>query len=247
MPSLGWRWRGRRLAGTLALAAVLTAAIALAPAGEAGRFTFAATVVRVVDGDTLDVRLASGLRARVRVLGIDAPERGRCFGAASTARARALAPAGLRVALVGDRTQPTRDRFGRLLAYVRGGGGDVGRALLATGHARVYVVRRPFLRVASYRASERAARDAFRGLWGACLASQTEPPPPAASPPPPPPPPPLPADPPLPPEPPMPLAACADLLDNDADGLVDFPADLECASPADTDETTGHEPPPPGS
>ncbi len=47
------------------------------------------------------------------------------------------------------------------------------------------------------------------------------------------------------PPPPPPPAACADGLDNDGDGLVDFPADPGCASSSDTDETDAPPPPPP--
>jgi hypothetical protein len=37
--------------------------------------------------------------------------------------------------------------------------------------------------------------------------------------------------------PPPPVAACGDGLDNDGDGLVDYPADPGCTSTSDTDET----------
>lgn len=46
---------------------------------------------------------------------------------------------------------------------------------------------------------------------------------------------------------PPPPAACGDGQDNDADGKVDFPADLGCTSAADTDETDSPPPPPPPS
>jgi micrococcal nuclease len=39
-------------------------------------FRLSGVVTRVVDGDTLDVRLRNGRKDRVRVLGIDTPERG---------------------------------------------------------------------------------------------------------------------------------------------------------------------------
>lgn len=45
-------------------------------------------------------------------------------------------------------------------------------------------------------------------------------------------------------EPPPPVA-CADGLDNDADGKVDYPADPGCTSASDTDETDPAPPPPP--
>lgn len=45
--------------------------------------------------------------------------------------------------------------------------------------------------------------------------------------------------------PPPPPAACSDTLDNDSDGLIDYPADPGCSSAADTDETNAPPPPPP--
>lgn len=42
--------------------------------------------------------------------------------------------------------------------------------------------------------------------------------------------------------PPTPL--CNDSLDNDGDGLIDYPADPGCSAPADTDETNAPAPPP---
>jgi hypothetical protein len=46
--------------------------------------------------------------------------------------------------------------------------------------------------------------------------------------------------------PPPPPAACADGLDNDADGYIDFPADIGCSDSADTDEFNATQPPPSG-
>jgi Staphylococcal nuclease homologue len=104
----------------------------------------------------LDVRLSNGRRDRIRVLGIDTPERGACYSAEATARTSALA-GGKRVRLIGDARQPTRDRFGRRLAYVTvPGGADLGQRLLAGGFARVLVVGRRFSRYPSYVATESA-------------------------------------------------------------------------------------------
>jgi endonuclease YncB( thermonuclease family) len=127
-------------------------------------------VVKVIDGDTLDVRLTSGKRDRIRVLGIDSPEmkpRERCATQA-TAEARRLAQ-GKSVRLTTDRTQALRDRHGRLLVYVTlPGGTDLGRRLLASGYATVYVFNKPFLRLPAYKAAQKAARSKSVGLWGDC-------------------------------------------------------------------------------
>ena len=102
-------------------------------------FTKTGKVTYVVDGDTLDVRLTSGKTERVRVIGIDSPERGVCGASDATQATRSLA-GDKNVTLVGDGTQDTRDRYGRLLAYVwLPSGKDLGYQLVAEGHAKVYV------------------------------------------------------------------------------------------------------------
>lgn len=93
-----------------------------------------ATVTRVVDGDTIVVRLGTGRQERVRYIGIDTPEReDACFEAASDANSRMVE--GERVRLVRDRSE--RDRYGRLLAYVYRVSDDlfVNEALVREGFA----------------------------------------------------------------------------------------------------------------
>jgi micrococcal nuclease len=145
------------------------------PAGrEAGSaaawFSYRAKATRVIDGDTLVARI--GRRSeRVRLIGINAPEVGRCYASEATAMARKLALS-RRVTLQGDRTQSRRDRLGRLLAYVELPGKrsrDLGRELIRAGRARVFVFNRPFARVRSYRAAQVAAIAGRLGLWGTCV------------------------------------------------------------------------------
>ena len=136
----------------------------------AGAFTYRGTVAHIVDGDTLDVRLVSGKSERIRLIGIDTPERGECYAAKATERARQLAMS-QPVVLRGDPTQDTRDRYGRLLAYVWiPGGRDLGYQLVAGGFAKVYVYRNAFERLPAYRSAERAAKGAAGGQWKACTA-----------------------------------------------------------------------------
>lgn len=154
----------------------------LGAAASGGEFTQKAVVTQVLDGDTLDVRLAGGKRERVRLIGIDAAERGACFADQSAARARQLALS-QPVVLRGDGTQDTRDRYGRLLAYVwLPGGRDLGYQLVAGGYARVYVYRTPFQRLGAYRTAEGRAKRAGAGAWKACTTIRPAvPSPPAAS------------------------------------------------------------------
>lgn len=174
-----------RLLAALALVAVSLLVVGSVSGAPGGRFTQRGTVTQVVDGDTVDVRVAGGKRVRVRVLGIDTPERGACHFRQASAQARRLA-LGKRVVLRGDATQDTRDRYGRLLAYVwLPGGKDLGYQLVRGGFAKVYVFERPFRRVSAYRRAELVAQRAPRGLWERCAKppsptrEPTIPPPPA--------------------------------------------------------------------
>jgi endonuclease YncB( thermonuclease family) len=167
------------LAASVGLGLLVALVPASSPAATSGRFSLHGTVSRVVDGDTLDVVLTSGRRERVRLIGIDTPERGVCYSTAATSRARRLALA-KRIVLKGDGTQHTRDRYGRLLAYVwLPGGKDLGFQLIAGGFGKVYVYHGAFERLAAYRRAERSARTATAGQWQACGAGATVPPPPS--------------------------------------------------------------------
>ncbi len=164
--------------GALTVAAVfvagLLAALSFSSTGTAtssGAFTLNGRVIHVVDGDTVDVRLRSGKRERIRVIGIDTPERGVCFFSQFSRRTSEFA-LGKNVTLRGDATQDTRDRYGRLLAYVDvNGHRDLGLALVQGGYAAVYVFREPFQRLGRYRAAAASAKGARAGAWTACSSS----------------------------------------------------------------------------
>lgn len=86
-----------------------------------GRSYANATVVEVVDGDTIDVRIGRR-RARVRLIGINTPETvdprrpAECYGAEASALTKELLPPGTPVRLERD-TEP-RDDYDRVLAHV---------------------------------------------------------------------------------------------------------------------------------
>jgi micrococcal nuclease len=157
------------------LVVACTGTAGLATAATSGAFTQKGIVTEVVDGDTLRVRLVNGKSERVRLIGIDAAERGTCYADRAAARARELALS-QPVVLRGDATQDTRDRYGRLLAYVwLPGGRDLGYQLLAAGFAKVYVYRDPFQRLSAYRNAEGKAKAAPAGAWKACGSSAIRP------------------------------------------------------------------------
>jgi micrococcal nuclease len=125
-----------------------------ARAGDTPRLS--GVVVGVADGDTIDVRLVSGM-IRVRLHGVDAPERDQPYGMASRRELSRLV-FGRDVEL-----EPVeQDRYDRLVARVWLGDTDVNAELLELGAAWVY---RRYAREASDCVREQAARDRGRGLW----------------------------------------------------------------------------------
>jgi micrococcal nuclease len=140
-----------------------------------------ALVLKVVDGDTIDIRDDNRGRLRVRLLGIDTPETKKpgftvgCWGPEATEFARTTM-LGQRVALVPDPTQDTTDRYGRTLAYlVRSDGWDYSIEAARAGTARSYVyANNPVGRYAAIEAAEAEARSALRGLWGPPCNGDTE-------------------------------------------------------------------------
>lgn len=161
------------LASTL-LAASVTTAASTASADSAAPIVQRGRVVKVVDGDTIDVRIDGGKERRVRLIGIDTPEVYgvvECGGPKASKSLKRMLPVGTRVRLVSDPTQDRKDFYGRILRYVTkiGTGQDVNRAQVWRGWARVYVFNHnPFKRVDSYRRAQRNANGHDRGIWGLC-------------------------------------------------------------------------------
>ncbi|MHC4790785.1 MAG: thermonuclease family protein, partial [Planctomycetota bacterium] len=77
------------------------------------------TVIKVVDGDTLDINIPNGKyeHTRIRLWGIDAPEKNQYFGAEAGDFAQKLA-LGEQVTVYLEEHR-TRGKYGRLLAYVQ--------------------------------------------------------------------------------------------------------------------------------
>ena len=79
------------------------------------------TVVRVVDGDTVKVRLGSHTET-IRLIGVNTPETKHptkgveCWGPEASAHTHLMLPAGTEEFVVRD--EEARDKYGRLLAYV---------------------------------------------------------------------------------------------------------------------------------
>jgi micrococcal nuclease len=134
----------------LALAALLTAPELRRPC----------TISRVVDGDTF--YCADGLK--VRLIGLDAPERGQGRAAREASAAlRRLLPVGARVQLEQD--VAPRDRYGRTLAYAWRDSLLVNERLLREGWAFLLTVPPNVRYVDRLERAQRAARMQKAGLW----------------------------------------------------------------------------------
>lgn len=134
-----------------------------------------ATVVRVVDGDTVVLR-GRGVGplpaepTRVRVLLVDTPEvhtQQECLGEEAAGRAADLLPDGSPVRVQAD--QDPADRFGRALLHVWNADGvNVGEALVREGFATVLQLDPNELHLGAFQAAQDDAQRAGRGLWSAC-------------------------------------------------------------------------------
>jgi endonuclease YncB( thermonuclease family) len=139
----------------LGLLAVLLLAALLASCWESVE-TSSAEVVGVDDGDSFTV-LRNQEEQRVRLQGIDAPERGQAF--ANRARQHL---SGLVYGKMVEIEHLGEDRYGRILARVRVGDVDVNLRMVDDGYAwhfKRYSTERALAR------AERRARRARRGLW----------------------------------------------------------------------------------
>jgi endonuclease YncB( thermonuclease family) len=139
------------------------AAAALATAGLAQAHEVGGRVVAVQDGDTVTILDAARVQHRVRIAGIDAPEKSQAFGE--------VAKQSLVRLVHGQHVEarcPKRDRFGREVCSVFLGTTDVGLEQVRAGYAwwyREYAREQTADDRAAYEAAETGARQARRGLW----------------------------------------------------------------------------------
>ncbi|MCX8031934.1 MAG: thermonuclease family protein [Thermoleophilia bacterium] len=127
-----------------------------------GRLT--GRVLEVVDGDTLVVAVKGVGNEKVRLIGIDAPERDERFYTESK-RELARLVSGKTVGLETDVEE--RDRYGRLLAYVWLGDVLVNAELVRSGVVTLYTIPPNVRYVELLEAAQEEAQAAGRGMWGA--------------------------------------------------------------------------------
>lgn len=124
---------------------------------SASVFAQSGQVVRVLDGDTLDLLTPDKRVVRVRLLEIDAPESAQAFGTRST-KGLAYLCAGKPAVLKSTDV----DRYGRTLARVYCDGVDANLEMVRMGLAWAY---RRYVKDPAILAAEQEARAEQRGLW----------------------------------------------------------------------------------
>lgn len=147
------------LLATLIFAASCTISSGASPGNSGGVAGENARVTRVIDGDTIDVRIGdSGYR--VRYIGVNTPERDEaCYAEATDANA--ILVRDQTVTLVKDTSET--DQYGRLLRYVYVGDTFVNASLVRDGWAESVEYPPDTARASEFRGLERDAAAANRG------------------------------------------------------------------------------------
>ncbi len=125
--------------------------------------TISGRIFGIADGDTVTVLDAQHVQHKIRLAGIDAPEKSQPFGNQSKQSLSDLA-FDKTVVVEADK----RDRYGREVGKVLVNGRDVNLIQVERGmawHYKAYAGEQSINDRALYEAAEAAARTARRGLW----------------------------------------------------------------------------------
>lgn len=132
-------------------------------------------VIKVVDGDTIAVDI-EGVSETIRLIGINTPETVdprkpvECFGIEASNKAKELL-SGKSVALEKDSSQDERDKYGRLLRYIKTKDGlFYNLEIIKQGYAYEYTYGIPYKYQREFKEAENYARTKKLGLWadGVC-------------------------------------------------------------------------------
>ena len=165
-----------RLVGSVCLCLFLFSCTTNGPQNQTiqqPRHGVVATIVKVVDGDTVDIDL-NGRNERVRIIGVNTPETKHptkpieFFGPEASAYMTTLLPKGTRVRI--ERDVEARDRYGRMLLYLYIDSNNlfINLDLVVRGYGKPMSIepntfhRNDFVRAASQ------AEVANVGFWKAC-------------------------------------------------------------------------------
>lgn len=134
----------------------------------------AAKVLKVIDGDTIEVSLNSKTE-RVRLIGIDSPEIPderkpvQCFGKEASNKAKEVLN-NKTIILESDPTQRDKDEYGRLLRYVFVDNLNFNELMISEGYAYEYTFKgNSYKYQPEFIQAEKIARESSRGLWKKCV------------------------------------------------------------------------------
>ncbi len=124
-----------------------------------------AVALRVNDGDTITVRV-NGRSERIRLIGIDAPEMGQFpWGVKAKRHLQEILSSSREVFLEFDVDR--RDKYGRLLAYVRTGDGRlINEEMVKDGYAVLFTFPPNVRYVGLFKKAQADARRRKAGIWG---------------------------------------------------------------------------------
>ena len=123
----------------------------------AGAQTITGRVVTVYDGDTFTLLRDDMTQLKIRINGIDAPEKSQAYGRRSKEYLASLIASRRVTARV-----CSTDRYGRLICRVKHNGKDISLEMIRSGYAWHYS---HFDNTPEYARAEKEAREAHRGLW----------------------------------------------------------------------------------
>jgi len=166
--NVGQTWAVRvpskvRRSALRALVATFMAGVLLMASSGAVADTLVGEVVGIADGDTLTLLDATKTQYKIRLAGIDAPEKRQPFGDRSK---QSLAAMVFRKQITVDWTK--RDRYGRIVGKILVGGEDACLAQVRAGlawHYKAYAREQSQVDRVIYEQAEGEARRDRRGLW----------------------------------------------------------------------------------
>ncbi|TSC55750.1 MAG: micrococcal nuclease [Parcubacteria group bacterium Gr01-1014_18] len=132
-----------------------------------------ALVMRVIDGDTLEVKMMNTQKTeKVRMIGIDTPElhnhgkKPQWLAREACQRTRELLE-GQKIEMESDTNQDNRDKYHRLLRYIFLNGKNINEQLVEEGFAYEYTYDEevPYDKQSEFQAAEQIAKQERVGLW----------------------------------------------------------------------------------
>lgn len=152
-----------RITGKFRLNVRLLLALGCIAANASNAATLTGEVVGITDGDTITLLDSSRIQHKIRLAGIDAPEKRQAFGEQSKQQ---LADLLFRREVLIEWSKS--DRYGRIIGKVFLGKKDVNLTQIASGmawHYKRYANEQSMTDRGSYAQAEEEAKSKRRGLW----------------------------------------------------------------------------------